>query len=40
MGHLKAVQDCLDDEQKGKNINSMSVLIHGDAAVAGQGVVY
>lgn len=39
MGHVKAVQDRLNDE-KGNNTNAMSVLIHGDAALAGQGVVY
>jgi 2-oxoglutarate dehydrogenase E1 component len=39
MGHVKAVQDRLNDV-KGKNCNAMSVLIHGDAALAGQGVVY
>ncbi len=42
MGHVKAVQDCINDQSNNpnKNINTMSVLIHGDAAVAGQGVVY
>lgn len=42
MGHVKAVQDCINDQSnnQNKNINTMSVLIHGDAAVAGQGVVY
>lgn len=40
MGHVKAVQDCLNDQKGIKNINTMSVLIHGDAALAGQGVVY
>jgi 2-oxoglutarate dehydrogenase E1 component len=35
MGHVKAVKDSLKNEEK-----SLGVLIHGDAAVAGQGVVY
>jgi 2-oxoglutarate dehydrogenase complex dehydrogenase (E1) component-like enzyme len=40
MGHVKAVQDCMNDQHGNKNINSLSVLIHGDAAVSGQGIVY
>jgi 2-oxoglutarate dehydrogenase E1 component len=35
MGHVKAVEDSLNNEAK-----SLGVLIHGDAALAGQGVVY
>lgn len=35
MGHVKAVGDSLEN-----NIKTLGVLIHGDAAVAGQGVVY
>lgn len=35
MGHVKAVKDALKNDEK-----SLAVLIHGDAAVAGQGVVY
>ncbi len=35
MGHVKAVKDALKNEEK-----TLGVLIHGDAAVAGQGVVY
>jgi len=35
MGHVKAVKDKLKNEE-----NSMTVIIHGDAAVAGQGIVY
>lgn len=40
MGHSKAVQDCINDQKQTKNKNVMSVIIHGDAALAGQGVVY
>jgi 2-oxoglutarate dehydrogenase E1 component len=40
MGHVKAVQDCVNDQRGTKNRNAMSVIIHGDAALAGQGVVY
>lgn len=40
MGHVKAVQDYINDQKGTKSKNIMSVLIHGDAAVAGQGVVY
>lgn len=40
MGHVKAVQDCINDQKGTKGSNTMSVLIHGDAALAGQGVVY
>jgi 2-oxoglutarate dehydrogenase E1 component len=35
MGHVKAVKDSLNNDNK-----TLGVLIHGDAAVAGQGVVY
>ena len=35
MGHVKAVEDSLETDRK-----TLAVLIHGDAAVAGQGVVY
>lgn len=35
MGHIKAVKDSLNNGEK-----TLGVLIHGDAAVAGQGVVY
>lgn len=35
MGHVKAVKDALKNEEK-----TLGVLIHGDAAVAGQGVVF
>lgn len=35
MGHIKAVKDALNNEEK-----ALGILIHGDAAVAGQGVVY
>lgn len=35
MGHVKSVKDSLHNEEK-----TLGVLIHGDAAVAGQGVVY
>jgi 2-oxoglutarate dehydrogenase E1 component len=35
MGHVKAVEDALSN-----SIKTLGVLIHGDAAVAGQGVVY
>ena len=35
MGHVKAVKDALKNDEK-----SLAVVIHGDAAVAGQGVVY
>lgn len=35
MGHVKAVEDSLQNASK-----TLGVLIHGDAAVAGQGVVY
>ena len=35
MGHVKAVEDAL-----GNSTKTLGVLIHGDAAVAGQGVVY
>jgi 2-oxoglutarate dehydrogenase complex dehydrogenase (E1) component-like enzyme len=35
MGHVKAVKDAKKTEEK-----VLAVLIHGDAAVAGQGVVY
>ena len=35
MGHVKAVADSLENRNK-----TLGVLIHGDAAVAGQGVVY
>lgn len=35
MGHVKAVEDALSNNNK-----TLGVLIHGDAAVAGQGVVY
>ncbi len=35
MGHVKAVEDSLENSTK-----TLGVLIHGDAAVAGQGVVY
>lgn len=35
MGHVKAVEDYLQN-----NTKTLGVLIHGDAAVAGQGVVY
>lgn len=39
MGHVKAVEDYTKDV--GKNEQSvLSVLIHGDAALSGQGVVY
>ena len=34
MGHVKAVEDCGDGKK------TMSVIIHGDAALAGQGIVY
>jgi 2-oxoglutarate dehydrogenase complex dehydrogenase (E1) component-like enzyme len=40
MGHVKAVQDCVNDQKGIKGTSCMSVLIHGDAALAGQGVVY
>ncbi len=40
MGHVKAVQDCTNDQKGTKGTSAMSVLIHGDAALAGQGVVY
>ncbi len=40
MGHVKAVQDCFNDQKENKNVTTLSVLIHGDAALAGQGVVY
>lgn len=40
MGHVKAVQDCINDSKSTFNANCMSVLIHGDAALAGQGIVY
>jgi 2-oxoglutarate dehydrogenase E1 component len=30
----------MNDQQGKKNVNSLSVLIHGDAAVSGQGIVY
>lgn len=35
MGHVKAVEDYLKNDDK-----SLAVLIHGDAALAGQGIVY
>jgi 2-oxoglutarate dehydrogenase E1 component len=35
MGHVKSVTDSLKNEEK-----SLAVLMHGDAALAGQGVVY
>ena len=35
MGHVKSVKDSLKNEEK-----SLAVIIHGDAAVAGQGIVY
>lgn len=35
MGHVKSVDDSLKSNDK-----TIAVLIHGDAAVAGQGVVY
>ena len=37
MGHVKAVEDCSDCHDK---METMSVIIHGDAALAGQGIVY
>ena len=37
MGHVKAVED---NENKHGSHNTMSVIIHGDAALAGQGIVY
>jgi 2-oxoglutarate dehydrogenase complex dehydrogenase (E1) component-like enzyme len=40
MGHVKNVQDYLNHQKGMKDKNVMSVLIHGDAAFAGQGVVY
>lgn len=36
-GRVRAVQDYMGDKDKQKSIG---VIIHGDAAVAGQGVVY
>lgn len=39
MGHVKAVEDYKKDVGKDEK-NALSVLIHGDAALAGQGVVY
>jgi 2-oxoglutarate dehydrogenase E1 component len=46
--HLEAVDPLvigytrgqIDDEHKGDNTKAMAILIHGDAAVAGQGIVY
>jgi 2-oxoglutarate dehydrogenase E1 component len=35
MGHVKSVEDSLVTDKK-----TLAVLIHGDAAVAGQGIVY
>ena len=35
MGHVKAVEDALQNDE-----GSLGVLIHGDAALAGQGIVY
>jgi 2-oxoglutarate dehydrogenase E1 component len=35
MGHVKAVQDSLNNGNK-----ALSVILHGDAAVAGQNIVY
>lgn len=40
MGHVKAVEDYIRSETKSKDTNALSVLIHGDAALAGQGIVY
>jgi 2-oxoglutarate dehydrogenase complex dehydrogenase (E1) component-like enzyme len=40
MGHVKSVQDYLNYQKNKKDKNVMSFLIHGDAAFAGQGVVY
>lgn len=39
MGHVKAVEDCMKDTED-KERKTMSVIIHGDAALAGQGIVY
>lgn len=35
MGHVKAVNDEMESKDK-----SLAVIIHGDAALAGQGIVY
>ncbi len=35
MGHVRSVDDTIDTDG-----NVLAVLIHGDAAVAGQGIVY
>ncbi len=37
MGNIRAVQDHLEDTEGAK---ALGVLIHGDAALAGQGVVF
>ena len=38
MGKVRARQDCADDTQNRRGV--MGILIHGDAAFAGQGLVY
>lgn len=40
MGHVKAVEDYIKSDSDSTDKNVLSVLIHGDAALAGQGIVY
>lgn len=35
MGHVRAIKDSFRNEEK-----SLAVILHGDAATAGQGIVY